>query len=464
MLVWNLGADLYTLPLSDALTALQRKQADPKAKIKLQPKKTPIPLMLPVAKPKGMLALKGLRIITMQGDLILPEGTILIDGERIHAIGKTEEIAIPKGTKILDLKGYTATPGFIDTHAHLHYNSLDIQPKESWEYHANLSYGVTTTHDPSASTELVFTQSERVRAGLMVGPRIFSTGFILYGAETGQKAVIRNLEEARQHIRRLKSLGAFSVKSYMQPSREQRQWVIQAAHENKMLVVPEGGGNLEMNLSMILDGHTGIEHALPVVPLYNDVTQLFARSASGYTPTLLVAYGGISGENRFYQEQPIWNDPRLKRFFPPRILDAIGRRRPVLVQDQQWHHNHVAASALKILNAGGIVTVGAHGQLQGLGYHWEIKALQQGGFSPLQALRAATLHGAQYIGLHHDLGSLQKDKLADILLFKHDPSHDLKHLDSLEYTIKHGFLYHAPTMRQIHPKQTPAPRFYHSPR
>src|SRR5262249_23195091 len=145
---------------------------------------------------------------------------------------------------------------------------------------------------------------------LMPGPRIFSTGYILYGADGPGKAVINSLDDARHHVRRLKSLGAFSVKSYMQPRRVQRQWVIQAAREEGMLVVPEGGGDLESDMTMILDGHTTVEHALPFVPR-KDVVTLFSRSGTSYTPTLLVAYGGLSGEHWFYQHYDVWKDERL---------------------------------------------------------------------------------------------------------------------------------------------------------
>ncbi len=469
-MTWSLGPTLYSLPLQDALALFQQRLTPaPKTNGKTKkapttdqpkPQSTRLRLRVPVAKPQGKLALTNLRILTMGSQGIIPHGTIVIEHDQILAVGPTQSIAIPQDARVIDMKGQTATPGFVDTHAHLHYNALDIHPQKISAYYANLAYGVTTAHDPSASTELVFSQAERVRAGLTVGPRIFSTGFILYGAEIQQKAVIRSLDDARQHIRRLKALGALSVKSYMQPARQQRQWVIRAAHEEKILVFPEGGGHLEMNLGMILDGHTGIEHALPVVPLYRDVVQLFARSQTGYTPTLLVAYGGISGEHYFYQTQSIWDDPRMKRFFPPRVLDAIGRRRPILVMDRQWHHDRVAASARKITKAGGLVLLGAHGQLQGLGYHWEMKALAQGGYTPLQVLRAATLHGAQYIGLQHDIGSIEVGKRADILLFPKDPSKTLNNLSSLQYVISHGSLYHAPDMAQIHPTKQPPPRFH----
>ena len=126
---------------------------------------------------------------------------------------------------------------------------------------------MTTTHDPSASTQSVFAQSEMVKAGVMVGPRIYSTGFVLYGAENAEKAPVKTLEDAKRHLARLQAVGAFSVKSYNQLRRDVRQMFIKGARDHKMMVVPEGGSTLFYNVQMILDGHTGIEHAIPVAPL-----------------------------------------------------------------------------------------------------------------------------------------------------------------------------------------------------
>lgn len=375
----------------------------------------------------------------------------MIQKNRIRAVRPSSQLKIPPGAKVFDLKGKVAIPGLIDVHAHMHYGSLSIHPQQHWAYKVNLSYGVTTVHDPSASTELVFSYAERIRAGQMIGPRVFSTGFILYGAENSHKAHIRNYKHALRHIRRLKTQGAISVKSYMQPTRQQRQWVLQAAKKEKILVYPEGGGYLEMNLSMVLDGHTGIEHALPVAPLYRDVIQLMARSRTGYTPTLLVGYGGIWGENYFYQQAPIWNDPRLRRFLPRRRLRAKTLRRSVLVLDNNWHHKQIALAAKRIVRAGGKVQIGSHGQLQGLGYHWEMKALRHGGLSNREVLKAATIDGAYYLGLEKELGSIEKGKLADILILNKNPLKNLDHAKNIFWVIHNGVIRRSSDLRKVLP-------------
>ena len=275
----------------------------------------------------------------------------------------------------------------------------------------------------------------------MTGPRIFSTGFILYGANLPGKAVVHSLDDARHHLRRLKSLGAFTVKSYMQPRREQRQWIIQAAREEGMMVVPEGGGDLEADMSMILDGHTTEEHALMQTPLYKDVVTLFARSGTSYTPTLLVAYGGLSGEHWFYQHYDVWKDSRLLQYTPQSVVDRRARIRQLMAGDEDWHHIDVAASAKKVLEAGGRVCLGGHGQLQGLGPHWEVWAFVQGGMSPLQAIRVATIDPAETLGLDRDLGSIEPGKLADFTVLEKNPLEKIENTTSIELVVKNGRAY-----------------------
>lgn len=410
-----------------------------------------IDLIVPRAKPSGVLALSGARIVTMNGDSVIDDGTIVVRDNRIVAVGPSDEINIPADAKRFDVAGKTIMPGIIDVHAHLGYGVLDVNPEKEWRYYANLAYGVTTTHDPSASTHTVFGQAEMIEAGLMVGPRVFSTGFILYGATNSDMAVINSYADALSHVRRLKSQGAFSVKSYMQPRREQRQWVIRAAAAENMLVMPEGGGDFPVNVGMLLDGHSGIEHSLSVGQIYKDVVTLFAETRAGYTATLLVAYGGQEGEKYFYQHDEVWKNEKLQSFFPPRQIDARARRR-VMSEDSDYNHMLVAAGQKKISDAGGLINLGAHGQLQGLGAHWELWAIAQGGMRPHDALRAATINGAEYLGMDADLGSIEVGKLADFIVLDRNPLDDIRNSESVSMTIINGVVYDANSMDQLWPR------------
>ncbi len=422
-----------------------------------------IGLNLPTDKPNGFIVLKNARIITMKNDKVIEGGNIIIKGNRILSIqpGDSPLMKLPDDAQIIDVSGKTIIPGMIDVHAHLGTFRQGLSPQKQWSYYTNLAFGITTTHDPSSNTEMVFSQSEMVKAGYMVGPRIFSTGTILYGADGDFKAVVNSLDDARSHIRRMKEVGAFSVKSYNQPRREQRQQVITAAREQKIMVYPEGGSFFYHNMSMILDGHTGIEHNIPVADLYDDVVQLWSHSRTGYTPTLIVCYGAINGEYYYYQHYNVWENEHLLKFTPRQIIDSRSRH-VTKVPDDEYKNGfiRVSQSCKKLSDAGVKINVGGHGQLQGLGYHWEMWMLAQGGMSNMEVLKAATINGASYIGKDKDIGSIEIGKLADLVVLDKNPLEDIHNTQYIKYVMINGRLYDADSMNEIGNGNKKRSKFY----
>ncbi len=407
-------------------------------------------------KPSGKIALKNARIITMEGDEVIENGTIIINENRIEALGNVSDVSVPSNAKIYDLTGKTIMPGMVDAHAHIGGFRYGLTTQKHWQFYANLAFGVTTAHDPSAHTETVFALSELQKNGTLVGPRLYSTGFILYGADGDFKAVINNLEDARSSIRRTKAFGALSVKSYNQPRREQRQQVLQAAREEGIFVVPEGGSTFYHNITMVMDGHTGVEHNIPVAPAYKDVLELWGNSNVGYTPTLIVNYGGMNGEMFWYQNTNVWENEKLLKYTPRSIIDSRSRHR-IMVPQEEYVNGHILVSkTCKALSDAGVkVNLGAHGQLQGLGAHWELWLLQQGGMTNHEALKAATINGADYIGAANDIGSLKAGKLADLIVMDKNPLENIRNSESIIYTMVNGRLYDTETMNEIgnHPKE-----------
>ncbi len=443
-LLWTLGEQYYNREIKNTFNFVE---GAPQVLPELDTAGIAIGLKLKADAPTGLLALKGARIITMKGDEVIEEGTILLENNKIIALGKVSEINIPADAKVIDVNGKTIMPGMIDVHAHLRTSPDGISPQQDWSYLANLAFGVTTSHDPSSNTEMVFSQSEMLKAGRMIGPRLYSTGSILYGADGDFKVVINSLDDALSHLKRLKAVGAFSVKSYNQPRRDQRQQILEAARQLKMEVVPEGGSTFFTNMNMVADGHTGIEHSIPVAPVYKDVTTLWNNSAVAYTPTLIVAYGGQWGENYWYDRTNVWENERLLNFTPRSIIDSRSRRRTT---SEYGDYNHIDVSkAVKQIAAGGTkINLGAHGQIQGLGAHWELWMFVQGGATPLQAIRYATLNGASYLGMDKEIGSLEVGKLADLVVMDNNPLDDIRNSERIKYVMVNGRLYDSMTMNE----------------
>ncbi|OHE79415.1 MAG: amidohydrolase [Lysobacterales bacterium GWF1_69_6] len=423
----------------------------------------PVGLRVDSDRPTDTFALVGGRVVTMRdaenSEEVIEDGVVVVRGERIVAVGKRGEVAIPAGAREVDVAGKTVFPGIVDAHAHAAHFGQGVVPQQNWTYHANLAFGITTMHDPSATTEFVFSQSELVKAGRMVGPRVFSTGTILYGADGDFKAEVNSLDDARRHLRRMQANGAFSVKSYNQPRREQRQQINQAARELGMLVVEEGGSTFQHNLTMVVDGVTGVEHNIPVAPLYKDVVELWRQTDVRNTPTLVVNYGGLNAEYYWYAKDNLWENARLNRFFPQQSLDARTIRREA-GPEWDYYHVEVAKAAKKMRDAGVRIQVGGHGQMQGLAPHWEIWSLAQGGFTPFEALRAATIDGADYLGLSKELGSIEVGKRADLVVVDGNPLADIRTSDDTTHVMVNGRLFNAADMSEIGGKQRPAPTFF----
>ncbi|WP_295772834.1 amidohydrolase family protein [uncultured Mucilaginibacter sp.] len=453
-LMWTLGPKYYVRDIRSAFSfidgASERQQNADTAGLDIN-------LKLKADVPAGKIAFTNARIITMKGEEVIDKGTIVIDRNVIMAVGK--DVQPPADAKIYNVAGKTIMPGIVDVHGHLGISPDGISPQQDWHYFANLSYGVTTSHDPSSNTEMVFSQAEMLRTGRMVGPRVYSTGTILYGADGDSKAVVNSLDDALSHLRRLKAVGAFSVKSYNQPRREQRQQIIEAARQLQMEVVPEGGSTFFTNMTMIADGHTGIEHNIPVWPVYKDVKSFWNASKTAYTPTLIVSYGTQFGENYWYDRSEVWKNEHLLSFTPPSIVDGRSRRRTTSEYGDYGHIN-IARAVKQIADGGTRVNLGAHGQLQGLGAHWELWMLAQGGFTPMQALRCATINGAAYLGMDKEIGSLETGKLADLIILNQNPLDDIRNSDNIKYVMVNGRLFDSDSMNEIGNSDKPRLRFW----
>ncbi len=445
--MWTLGDEYFSNTLKEKFSFVDGGSDTPS---EMPTKGIKVNLKASVDNPSGKIAFVNARIITMNGNEVIENGNIVVEGNKIVSIGPAATTPVPSDAKMYTMLGKTIMPGMVDSHAHIGAFRSGLPAQQNWQFLANLAFGVTTSHDPSANTETVFTLSELQKNGQLTGPRLFSTGFILYGADGDFKAVINNIDDARSSIRRTKAFGAKSVKSYNQPRREQRQQVLQAAREEGINVVPEGGSTFFHNLTMVIDGHTGVEHNIPVAPVYKDVLEIWGASGTGYTPTLIVNYGGLNGEFFYYQRDNVWENEKLLKYSPRAIIDSRSRHR-VMVPLKEYENGHVLVSkTVKDLSEAGVkVNMGAHGQIQGIGAHWETWMIASGGIGNHEALKAATINGANYIGAGQDIGSLEVGKLADLLVLDKNPLEDIENTQYIKYVMQNGRLYDPETMNEL---------------
>jgi imidazolonepropionase-like amidohydrolase len=446
MLGWTLGATAFSASV-EALFAREQNEEGKLVSAYAPAAGHSLALTLQADVPDSQVALTGGKIVTLAGydGGVIENGVIVIEGNRIAAVGGPDT-PIPAGADRVDLAGKTVIPGLIDAHAHGSQGDGFI-PQQNWMAYATLALGVTTVHDPSNDATEVFAAAEMQRTGQILAPRIFSTGDIVYGARSTYFAEINSLGDAREHVRRLKAQGARSIKNYNQPRREQRQQVAVAAREEGLLVVAEGGSLFHMDLSMVADGNSTIEHNLPQSMLYDDVLQFWGQTNVAYTPTLVVTYGGLTAEHYWYQETEVWKHPLLSNFVPLQVLQPRSVRR-LKAPDDDYHHPLVANTARLLAEKGVLVSIGAHGQREGLASHWEMWGFAQGGMTPLQALSTATIVPARALGYEADLGTLEPGKLADLVVIDADILADIYQSDRVTHVMLNGRLYESATLNE----------------
>lgn len=461
--------------VTDSLAALARAQADeadadstetadateeePEG---YEPSEVRVSIMVDRDLPEGALLLQGARVVTMRDQEVFERGDILIQGNRIAAVGPTGSLDVPSGAEVRDVTGMTITPGFVDTHAHLR-PPAGVHTTQPWGYLANLAFGVTTTRDPQTGVSDVLTYSDLVRAGEVLGPRIYSTGPGVFGNYQPGEG-IRDLDHARDILRRYSDYyDTKTFKMYLAGNRQQRQWLIMAARELELMPTTEAGIDILLDLTHAMDGYPGIEHNLPVYPLYDDVVTLFAESKVVNTPTLIVSFGGPMGEIYWFTREDVHGNERLARFTPHETLDGRTRRRAGAAGavgwaiDEEFVFEEHSRFLRDVVAKGGFAGVGSHGQLQGLGFHWEMWMLGSGGMSNHDVLRSATIFGANGIGLEKELGSIEAGKLADLAIFSENPLDDLRNTESVREVVINGRLFNVETLEEQWPRQRALP-------
>jgi Tol biopolymer transport system component len=408
-----------------------------------------IHLSVPRDTPHGTLALTGARIVTLNNRQVIEHGDLIIKDDRIACVGTCNTAG---ADRTIDLKGKTVIPGFIDMHAHHFREYNGITPPHDFEHASYLAYGVTTNLDPSTWSQNVFPIAELTEAGGMIGPRTFSTGDPLYNGEDARTNDLSDYAAAEHAIARLSSYGAITLKQYLQPRREQRQWVVDIARKRGLIVTGEGD-SLEYNIGTTLDGQTGWEHPLAMVPVYADATTFFGKAHIDYSATLVVGGAGPWNQEYFFQSGDLWKDKKLARWTPWLELFPQTRRRE-LRPDTDYSYPLLAQGVADIIAAGGHGAIGGHGQQHGIGSQWEVWATASA-LGPMGALEVASRDGAWFLGMEKDLGTIEAGKLADLLVLNSNPLDDIRNTADIGFVMKGGRLYDGMTLDEKWPQNKP---------
>ncbi len=442
---WAVGSSWFRRPLADV--TLAAATSDGEHVDAGRPSRVDAAVEVPRDVPHGSLLLRGATAITMGAQGTIANADILVVDGRFAAVGARGSVAAPPGAAVRDVSGKWIVPGFIDDHDHLADVRRGVLDLESWGAAANLAYGITTAFDPSTLSIDMLAYQDLIDAGLMTGSRIRSTGPALFSFNefTSKEQVDRVLDRYRDHYR----LG--NIKLYRTGNRRVREWIAQSAREHGLLVTSEGATVDKLDLTQIQDGISGSEHALPAAPLYRDVVEFIARSGVSYNTTLMINGGG---QDYFIVARQPNGDPKLNRFAPRFIVDMKTRKR-------NWRQlgdalfPAYAGSAARVMRAGGIVGMGSHGELPGIGFHWEMEAHVMGGWTPAEALRAATIGSARAIGRQADLGSLELGKVADLVVLDRDPLTDIRNTMAIGQVMAGGRLRDAETLDELWPQTKP---------
>ena len=386
------------------------------------------------------LVVRGGKVVTMGAMGTFDPGGIVMIGGRITYVGPLSDLPVPNGvTKTVEVPGTVIIPGLIDTHAHIGHWPPELVQQYSWVTRAYLRFGVTTIFDPQPAEVTIAALADLVRSNRMPGPDILSSGAPIFGERyrrvfPDMVAAIHSRLDAADAIERAAQLGTGPIKVYSQPKRVHRQWLAASAARRGLLIVGEGACDRRLALSMVLDGYTGFEHAIPGT-IYADVRELLRQSAASYTPTVLVGCGSAGSLGWFASSMSDKEKAMAASVIP---TDEFARRTSLGSDSLDAAFWVAARGAAHLAGYGVNVTTGSHGEMPGLGTIWEAVTLQMGGLAPSKVLEAATVNGARKLGISGDVGSLEVGKRANLVILEEDPTVDVRNLLSVVGVVRDG--------------------------
>jgi imidazolonepropionase-like amidohydrolase len=386
---------------------------------------------------KAVIVIVGANLIDGRGGPVVADSLVVIEGDRIAAVGERRWMRVPAGAEIVDAKGLTILPGLIDSHFHI--DGDDPLPA------LYLSHGVTSLRDPGQWIE-AYDNARKASAPI---PRLFLCGPHLDSpppAYPTDSYMVRDAEETRLAVNRFIDDGASGIKVYFRLPLALVKVAIDTAHARDVPVM----GHLEIldARDAIRAGIDGIEHATSF-----GTALLPLREAEKYRQ-------GILADNNFRREgrYKVWNSinlntPQARDLFKL-IVDRGVVVSPTLAVferqrgDKDTTDVHVTGFQRMeefvglAHKAGAKIVVGSHSDVphakRGWAYQRELELLVESGLSPLEAITAGTLENARYFHVADRLGSIAAGKLADLVLVEGDPSTNISDMRRIKRVMLNG--------------------------
>jgi imidazolonepropionase-like amidohydrolase len=420
------------------------------------------------------LVLQGGTLIDATGRPPIEDAVIVVQGERIKAVGKRGDVPIPRNARVIDVKGKTILPGLIDGHCHL----LDF----AGEIYLHL--GITTCPDITQNDdEWTLAQRDGTNLGKIRGPRIWSTGSRLVGpppawALRGERGyLIKTPEEARQVVRKKKEAGIEIIKfnEYVSP-----EAIKAGAEEAHRLGLPITCHCLDVFLAAEA-GFAGVEHHwAPGMTSIGDLKkrwEIHERRMTGkintadlsyyyepenfdkivkamveknvsWSPTIATWYRPLSpSAERFKERELSILDKKNARYLPGVLREqALGQYEryakfaPERLNNAREGYKKIEDFIRRFTQAGGIIRAGSdpNNGLPGLGVHQEMVMFVEAGLTPMQAIQAGTINVAKAFGKDKDFGTVEPGKVADIIAIDGDPLKDIWAVQNVKLVVLGG--------------------------
>ncbi len=420
---------------------------------------------------KNIKALVGGTLIDGYGSKPLRNSVVIIEGERIKAVGQVGTLAVPRGAEVISTEGMTVLPGLWDMHVHLminghsdyaHWDQTYPPQMESVIMPASakqlLMAGVTSVRDLGAPLKAGIAVRERIKKGEIPGPTLYVSGpFIQHEPYPGTEYVrwgVNGVDDARAKVRTLAEAGVDVIKliDQDQMTMEEVQAVVDEAHKRKLPVVahshrPE---EIKRGLQVGVDcfEHTGLatapEYPAEIIAMIRERTAKMSLGPLFWTPTVqgLLNYESVR-DNPEQLDDPSWQDG-----LPQSIIDDIKNslKKPGQLGYYQITPLRRPTLARKIaqLNESGVVLLSGTDSGIPMNFHsqttWrELDAwVNSFGIDPMVAIRAATYWPSVAMRVSDQVGTVSEGKYADIIAVRGDVLRHINLLQDVDIVIKHG--------------------------